>query len=81
MFVIRYLMAALLTIVGALIMGDATGLSLAQSIGMAFLAVVFLQVLIVGYVIVTAIRTTRASKNALQRNAPQPRNQLFILPK
>lgn len=86
MFVVRYLMAALATILGALVGGAAMGFSLWQSIGMAFLAMIFLQVLILGYVVAAAIRTTHASREAPPRHARsrdsrQSRDQLFILPK
>lgn len=87
MFVVRYLMAALATILGALVGGATMGFSLWQSIGMAFLAMVFLQVLILIYVVVAAaIRTTHASREAQPRHARsrdsrQSRDQLFILPK
>lgn len=81
MFVIRYLIAALATIVAVLIGGDAMGYSLWQSAGMSFLAMVLLQVVILGYVIVVAIRSTRASRDVPPKDARKPRSQLFILPK
>ncbi|OJH43706.1 hypothetical protein IE00_15580 [Paracoccus sp. SM22M-07] len=86
MFVVRYLMAALATILGALVGGAAMGFSLWQSIGMAFLAMIFLQVLILGYVVAAAIRITHASREAPPRHARsrdsrQSRDQLFSLPK
>lgn len=81
MFVICYLLAALTTIAGALIGGAATGYSVWESLGMALLAVVFLQTLILGYVVATTIRNTRGSRDARPRTAQKSRNQLFILPK
>lgn len=62
MFVICYLLAALTTTAVALIGGAAAGYSAWESLGMALLAVVFLQMVILGYVILATIRNTRGSR-------------------
>ncbi|RJE78710.1 hypothetical protein [Paracoccus sp. JM45] len=82
MFVVRYLIAAIVTIVLALIGGIAMDYSVWTSIGIAFIAVVFLQILILGYVVFAMIKKTRASKDAVvPKDALETRPQLFILPK
>ena len=81
MFIICYLSVALTTIAGALIGGTMTGYSAWESLGMALLAMVFLQMLILGYVVATAIRNTRVSRGTLPRTAHELRNEVFILPK
>lgn len=81
MFVVRYLMAALATIVGALVWGLTAGFSLWQSLGMAFLAVFFLQMLILAYVVISVGRATRPTRNVPAKRMRSLRNQLFILPK
>lgn len=62
MFIICYLLAALTTTAVALIGGAAAGYSAWESLGMALLAVVFLQMVILGYVILATIRNTRGSR-------------------
>ncbi|WP_378948954.1 hypothetical protein [Paracoccus sp. R86501] len=48
---------------------------------MAFLAVIFLQMLIVAYVVISVGRATRPTRNAPAKRMHRLRNQLFILPK
>lgn len=82
MFVIKIVMASLVTIVGALITGLALGNSVWLSVGLAVLAVVFLQALVLGYVVWVAVRKTPAEMQ--MRVLPRLRetgDQLFILPK
>ena len=81
MFVICYLLAALTTIAAVLIGGALTGHSLWENLGMALLAAVFLQVLILGYVIAATIGNTRGSRGAVPVSARESRHQLFTLPK
>lgn len=81
MFVVRYLVAAFAVLIGALIGGATTGFSLWQSLGMALLAMVFLQILILGYVIVTTIRSTKTPRKASRKQTQETLAQLFILPK
>lgn len=76
MFVICYLLAALTTIAVALIGGTMTGYSAWESLGMALLASVFLQMLILGYVVATAISNTRESSVALQGTSHELRNEI-----
>lgn len=78
MFVICYLLAALTTTAVALIGSSVAGYSAWESLGMALLAVVFLQMVILSYVILAAIRNTRGSRATRPKTA---RNQLSIQPK
>lgn len=59
MFVIRLLLAVLATILIALLAGGAMGLSAWQSAGFAVLAVVFLQMLVLAYVLQAGMRRMR----------------------
>lgn len=78
MFVICYLLAALTTTAVALIGSSVAGYSAWESLGMALLAVVFLQMVILSYVILATIRNTRGSRATRPKTA---RNQLSIQPK
>lgn len=82
MFVVRYLLAALASIAGALTWGTAAEYSAWQIAGLAFLAVLVLQVLILGYVMVAAARRPRDPLQAAsQQGARESRDQLVILPR
>lgn len=59
MFVIRLLLAALATILIALLAGGAMGLSAWQSTGFALLSVFFLQMLVLAYVLQAGLRQMR----------------------
>lgn len=83
MFVIRLLLAALATILIALLAGGAMGFSPWQSAGFAVLAVVFLQMLVLAYVLQAGLRRVRTlapkpgSKPASRKNTSE---QLSVLP-
>jgi hypothetical protein len=82
MFIIRYLIAAFITIVIALMGGSTMGCSLWQSIGIAFVTMVFLQIVILAYVVVAMVHTIRASQDVvLSKDTQESSTQLFILPK
>lgn len=83
MFVIRIVMASLATIAGAMTVGLAFGKSIWLSVGLAVLAVVFLQFLAVAYVLWRATRkpSTAAPRLRPQRCLPDAADQLLILPK
>jgi len=81
MSVIRYLMATLATIMGALVLGGVMGFSMWQNLAMAVCAVVFLQMLILAYVVVISVRATRATRKDPSKRTGKLRRQLFILPK
>ena len=78
MFVICYLLAALTTTAVALIGSSVAGYSAWESLGMALLAVVFLQMVILSYVILATIRGCCGSRATRPKTA---RNQLSIEPK
>jgi len=59
MFVIRLLLAVLATILIALLAGGAMGFSAWQSAGFAVLAVFFLQMLVLAYVLQAGMRRMR----------------------
>lgn len=75
MFVICYLLAALTTTAVALIGGSAAGYSAWECLNIALLVVVFLQMVILSYVILATIRNTRRSRATQPRTA---RSQLSI---
>lgn len=77
MFVVRYLMAALAVLAGVLVWGSAVGYLAWQIAGLAFLAVLAMQALILAHVVLAVARTRRASS----RRVPGRRDQLVILPR
>lgn len=83
MFVIRCLIAVLATISATLALCLGAGYSVWQSIGVAVLAAIFLQALVLCYVILCTIRGARKSprETAAQQDHPHLGDQLFILPK
>lgn len=84
MFVIRHLMAALATIVGASTWSVVAGYSFWQGLGMVVLAVMFLQVLILVQVVLATLHETRTRRRVPPRDARDGREvhaQFSALPK
>lgn len=77
MFVVRYLMAALAVMAGVLAWGIAAGYSGWQIAGLAVLAVLGLQALILARVVVAAVRRARDSAHRGRKRC----DQLVILPR
>lgn len=76
MFVIRYLIAALASMAGVLVWGNAAGYSGWTIAGLAFLVVLAMQALILVHVVIAA----RRGRDPAQK-APERPDQLVILPR
>lgn len=76
MFVIRYLIAALASMAGVLVWGNAAGYSGWTIAGLAFLVVLAMQALILAHVVIAA----RRSRDRGHKSPERP-DQLVILPR
>ena len=81
MFVVRYLMVVLAVMAGISAWGIAAGYSAWQVLGMAFLSALVLQMLILAYVAVAAIRRGRGPSGGRSRGRRKRCDQLVILPR
>ncbi|WP_405402114.1 hypothetical protein [Paracoccus sp. Ld10] len=68
-------------IAGALIGGAAMGYSVWESLGVAFLAVVFSQMLVLGFIVTSAIRATSRLGAKRPDESLGPCGKLYVLPK
>lgn len=81
MFVVRYLMVVLAVMAGISAWGIAAGYSAWQVLGMAFLAALVLQALILAYVGIAATRRGRGPSGGPSRGVRKRCDQLVILPR
>lgn len=81
MFVVRYLMVVLAVMAGISAWGIAAGYSAWQVLGMAFLAALVLQALILAYVGITVSREGRGPSGGPSHGLRKRSDQLVILPR
>ncbi|MFN4059520.1 MAG: hypothetical protein ACK4IA_02050 [Paracoccus hibiscisoli] len=82
MYVLFYLVAAVATAVGAMFAASGMGYSMWQSVGVAFLALLGLQVLGLAYVVYAATSGSRfALRSRPKADGRDTRNHLSVMPK